>query len=395
VKLIIYDSVLILDELDHIGKASGSLANLFSVAHEHRDKIRIIGIANTHTLAASGSVFDGVDGVDILHFSAYSGQQLFEIIQTRLAPLYEDEDQAAAMKKFLSVPALNLLSKKIAAQTGDVRAVFEVLRGAIDAAVLSSSVTDAPTVTPANVLAALKVYTPSSTAPATSASSTAPTGGNSQQAAQVRGLGLQQRLVLLSVVLATQRLQTGLSLSSTGTASLPSPPKSPTKRGRSAESNTASIGAGSMDSAALHAFYSSVLTRGDAAIFSPVGRSEFADLLGMLETVGLVSLSAPSAKPGRQMSRSTSFKSTPSKSAAARAQAQDVKLAEGVRLDEVVRGLGCQVNVGTPSGDAPVDLREEEVRALYDREQTRMTRDVRNRASFVEEKNVFADALED
>jgi cell division control protein 6 len=35
--------------------------------------------------------------------------------------------------------------------------------------------------------------------------------------------------------------------------------------------------------------YSSMLTRGDNVIFTPVSRSEFSDLVGMLETVGLVS----------------------------------------------------------------------------------------------------------
>jgi cell division control protein 6 len=384
-------SLLILDELDHISPSAGSLASLFSMVHDNRSSIRVIGIANTHTMTSIGALFDGVAGVDTLHFAAYSGQDLLEIIQTRLGPLYDD-DHVAAMKKFLPLPALTLLGKKVAAQTGDVRAVFEVLRGAIDAAVMASSVTDAPAVSPAHVLSALKLYSPASTNTVTalpgSSTMSIARAGNSQLAAQVRQLGLQQRLVLLAIVLSMHRLQAGLSLGASTPALFPSVTKSPTKRARSAGSASLAPAAGSMDSSVLYTFYSSILVRGDGALFNPVPRSEFIDLLGMLETVGLISLSAPSGP--RQISRTTSLKNSPSKAAAVGARAQDVKLSEGVRADEVLRGLGCQ----DVTEVAAADSREEEVLAIFDREQARITREVRNRTQSTS-ADVFSEATED
>ena len=95
--------------------------------------------------------------------------QLQDILQSRLSPLHTTE-LAVEIKKFLPPPTLMLLTKKVAALTGDVRSLFEVLRGAIDLAVAPSttrkSVDENPfnppkaTVTPQHILAALKAYTP-------------------------------------------------------------------------------------------------------------------------------------------------------------------------------------------------------------------------------------------
>jgi cell division control protein 6 len=78
------------------------------------------------------------------------------------------------------------------------------------------------------------------------------------------------------------------------------------------------------------------------SFFTPASRSEFSDLVGMLEIVGLVSsssagsaASSPSKTGCRALGRAASFGVV--KAAVA---GQDIKLTETIRADEVIRGLG-------------------------------------------------------
>lgn len=394
-----YCSVIILDELDHIAKSPQSLTALFTLAQDHSASARFVGIANTHTLTSSTSALGDRADVQTVHFGAYTAVQLLEIIQLRLASLSQGEMDASIMKKFLPVPALTLLSKKIASQTGDVRAVFEVLRGAIDLAVVTAKASDDkdadPVVTPAHVLAAHKAYAPAAapmtrtmSAPAlvTSGMSPMATGG-SALASTVRGLGLQARLALLSVVLASKRVDSGLSLG-------PSPSAKPAIKRAASQGGSSSV---AIDSAQLHAYYAAALTRSESDVFTPVSRSEFADLLGMLETVGLVSLASPAGNAAsptkggarKPIARSLSFGGA-GKGKSVGARAQEVRLAQGVRVEEMLRGLGVQA---APEG-ADVDIREEEVRAVWSRERARIAREIKNLAIEVS-GDVFVDAMED
>ena len=123
-----------------------------------------------------------------------------------------------------------------------------------------------------------------------------------------------------------------------------------------------------------------MLTRGDNTVFTPVSRSEFADLLGMLETVGLAGSSSASAraatpstpsKTGRRaFGRSKSFHGSTLKSAAI----DNVRLADGVMRDEVLRGLGIGEQ---DKPDVAPDVREAEIRAIWAREQARITKDLK------------------
>ena len=127
---------------------------------------------------------------------------------------------AIEVNKFLPLPTLMLLTKKVAALTGDVQSLFEVLRGAIDLAVAPSmtrnSMDENPfnapkaTVTPQHILAALKAYTPAAPkAPTTnSIANTSPTTSNSETMTKIRNLGLQAQLVHLFILLSSKRLVT-------------------------------------------------------------------------------------------------------------------------------------------------------------------------------------------
>ncbi|KAJ8582740.1 hypothetical protein M405DRAFT_885168 [Rhizopogon salebrosus TDB-379] len=191
----------------------------------------------------------------------------------------ECAEAAEHANRFLPTATLTLLTKKIASQTGDVRALFEVFRGVIDFAITGSKVLVAdanplatPLPRPDHILAALKAYLPSaSTAHSSSASTPSPT--SSETVSKVHTFGLQVRLALLWVTL--------------------------------------------------------------------LASNEFSDLVGMLETVGLVSSSSagsadssPSKTGRRALGRAASFGVV--KGAAA---GQDIKLTETIRVGEVLVSL--------------------------------------------------------
>ncbi|KAJ7647053.1 P-loop containing nucleoside triphosphate hydrolase protein [Roridomyces roridus] len=389
--------IIILDELDHVAPTAQSLSSLFSLSASRPSTVRVVGIANTHTLTASSSVgfVPSAANVRTVHFAPYTPAQLLQILQSRLAPLYlselSDDPEAAdkasqEAKRFLTAPALNLLTKKVAALTGDVRSLFEVLRGAIDLAVASAPPSPTPnrteenplnpttksSVAPSHILAALKAYSPASTVPPR-VGGAAPT--NSEIVTKIRSLGLHARFALLALLLASKRVEAGLSLSSA--------PASPVKR---AASSAFSI----IDPTQLHSFYSVVLSRSADGMFPAVSRSEFSDLVSMLEGVGLVVCSSPTGsspvKGKRAVGRSASFGQ-----GANRGGACDVQLASAVRMEELLRGLG----VGEGATD---DVAAEVVNAIWIKENGKLSRDVNARNIKAKKDKVvagFDEAMED
>lgn len=362
--------------------------------------MRAIGIANTHTLSSTSTASSmaalTLTGVHTLHFAPYTPQQLLDIVRSRLVPLSDSESSRSSdidLAKFLPTPTLMLLTKKVAALTGDVRAVLEVLRGAIDIAVNTAAPADAtgnplnvsvPAVSPSHILSALKAYTP---APSTARPSVNGQAANisykstdSEVIIKIRELGLQSRLALLSLLLARMRLDSKLALSGSSAATSPSTPRSALKRTKSSASPLASASAVDVDT--LYSFYKGVLSRSEDGIFAPVSRSEFGDLLGMLETVGLVHLSLSSSSPGtpsksgkRGLSRTVSFGVGHLKGG------QEVTLVAGVRPEEVRRGLGIE------DTQEISDVKVEEVKVIWEKEKVRISRE-----SKAHSKNISAGA---
>ena len=340
--------------------------------------------------------------------------QLQDILQSRLSPLHTTE-LAVEIKKFLPPPTLMLLTKKVAALTGDVRSLFEVLRGAIDLAVAPSttrkSMDENPfnppkaTVTPQHILAALKAYAPAAPLASTtnSIANTSPTTSNSETVTKIRNLGLQAQLVLLTIMLGSKRLEVGLSLSTSSNAS----PKKPTAAAlkRTASSPNPALGtAVGIETGLLHTYYTTVLSRSDLGIFDPVSRSEFGDLLGVLEGVGLVSLSSSlfasesgssPSKGKKAFGRSASFGSGLGKNGAGAVGV--VRLVEGLWADEILRGLGASGSDSSPiSDDMPVDARKEEICGIWEQEKSRLTRDLKSLVSSSSRSaETFAGAFQD
>jgi cell division control protein 6 len=139
-----------------------------------------------------------------------------------------------------------------------------------------------------------------------------------------------------------------------------------------------------MDIGSLHIYYSTMLSKSGNDLVSPVGRSEFGDLIGMLEGCGLAGVRVhPSSPRKRAFKRSTSFENgTGCKSG-------EVRLGGGIREDEVRRGLGI-----SEAGDG--DVMVEEVRRIWEKEGRRLRRELRNRLdSKSVQRGEFEDAMED
>lgn len=373
----LFASVLILDELDHITPNEHSLSSIFTLTESLPSTLRLIGIANTHTLTTSASnSFLGSGNVQTLHFAPYTSSELQEILHTRLASLsnHGSLTPATEVKKFLPNATIILLAKKVATLTGDVRCLFEVLRGAIDMAVRASTSssnenplnTPPPKVTPQHILAAFKAYTPASTN-SNSNPTIAAVASNNEVLTKVHNLGLQARLVLLCIIIASKRLGAGLSLSHATSPKKPKP--SPIKRSFSTPNPTVTTCTG-VDTSSLNAFYKLILSRTESGIFETVSRSEFGDLIGVLEGAGLVSLSSsvgagvPRGK--KTFARSASFGAGLARNGVG--SVGEVRLVDGIWGDEVLRCLGAI----TASGP-----REEEIRNIWEGESLRLSKDLK------------------
>jgi len=304
---------------------------------------------------------------------------------TRLEPLFSDTVHLKQAENFLPKTSLTLLSKKIAAQAGDVRSLFEVLRSAIDSA--SKASTDialdgpVPVVTPNHIVSALKSYAPASTA-TSSASRNTNTASSSEVVAKVAGLGLHARLSLLAMLLAYRRQEHGLVISSI-------PAKTPAKAtpGKPALKRANTVPRMStLDMTQLHAYYTKLLSKSND-VFSAVSRTEFGDIINMLEVVGIVGKesngpSTPSKTGRRTIGRSTSF-SCGTKSSASSA----VIFVEGIRTDEILRGLGiCEQAI------TEMDAQQEELRAIWNKELRDIRKDVDAR---INSKTIIADGFAD
>lgn len=321
-----------------------------------------------------------------VHFSPYTSEQLANILATRLEPLFNDTVHLKQAEKLLPKTSLTLLSKKVAAQAGDVRSLFEVLRSAIDSASKASTEVGfdgpVPVVTPNHIITALKSYAPASTA-TPSASRTKDAASSSELVVKVSGIGLQARLSLLVMLLAFKRQERGLPISPLPLKSKLTPGKLLLKRANTVPHMS------TFDITQLHAYYMKVLSKSDD-VFSPVSRTEFVDIMNMLETLGIIGResngpSTPSKIGRRTIGRSTSFtcgtKANPLSA---------VTFAEGIRTEEILRGLGiCEQ--GAAEGKE-MDAQQDELRAIWNKELRDIIKDA---DSLTKGKAIIADGFAD
>lgn len=153
-----------------------------------------------------------------------------------------------------------------------------------------------------------------------------------------------------------------------------------------------------VDGSHLHAYYSHILRRGgDASISSPVSRTDFSDLLGMLEGAGLIVLGpsqlSPKKKrvcfgPSASFGRSSAWSSVRNGGTLT----EEVRLAPGVWVDEVLRGLGAGFSSNIK---ASRDVNEEELNTLWMKEDTIIRKELKaieNKRNAQEGSQMFIDA---
>jgi cell division control protein 6 len=328
---------MVLDELEHLhGEA---IPDIMSVATK---AFRIIGISNAHTLTTKPTA-----STVTFHFKPYAAAEMNEIVSSRLAALPLPSD----LKALVVPAALKFACTKIAGQTGDLRSCFALIREAIELAekehlkktLAHQGDDELPIVTigMGHILGAIK-------AAASKASGAA---------SVVRQLNLQARLVLLSLLLAIRRLNASLSLTST--------PKKGKQAAKPKANETLSI-----DS--LFNFYTTLLKGNDAG-FQPVTRSEFTDVLALLETQGLAEcgLSAASSK-GKKGDK-----------------AQTVGMPSNNREEEMVKGLTI------PEDGKEEGPKEREIRSIWNKETSRIKREADDQAlRFQKRKEAFEEAAE-
>ncbi|KAF8608765.1 P-loop containing nucleoside triphosphate hydrolase protein [Ceratobasidium sp. AG-I] len=377
--------IVVLDELDFILQSPSALSSIFAVATAAPSALRIIGISNTLTLGASGSQPTKLNTNDFLTLDvpAYTAEDIVKIVQGRLAPLEAlgnptpsasapTTSSLTGASLVIAPTALTFLSKKVAAQTGDLRAAFDAVRRTIE--LVEREVNPfAPPAMPLHTLGGGPSKPMNNAGVATMKHVLDSLRGRDglaggQAVGTARGLGMQARLVLVSILVARRRAAAGLvllpvkSVNSLTRTPSKAAPRTPSKTGRGAQPGSPSkrgrAGDAEMyEASALHAAYSAILTSDGA--FAPVSRSEFQDLLGVLETGGLITVVGATGN------------ATPSRRKAAGLGGEPlVGLAEGVREEDVLRGLGSAGAGGTAG------VKEEEAMALWERELKRSLRDV-------------------
>ncbi|KAI9865974.1 MAG: AAA ATPase [Trichoglossum hirsutum] len=131
--------IVVLDEIDHLLTLDLEvLYTIFEWSLHRSSRLILIGIANA--LDLTDRFLPRLKArklkPQLLPFLPYTAPQIASIITTRLQSLLPEKDEqgtvAAGYVPFLHPAAIQLCSKKVASQTGDLRKVFDICRRAID-----------------------------------------------------------------------------------------------------------------------------------------------------------------------------------------------------------------------------------------------------------------------
>lgn len=364
--------LVMLDEIDHLLNSDiEALYSLFDWSLHSTSRLILIGIANALDLTDRFLPRLKARNLkpQLLAFRPYSAPQIASIITSRLQSLMPaDPTCSTTYTPFLHPAAIQLCSKKVASQTGDLRKAFNIIRRAIDLIERETIEKEAQTTTNEdhNLLtppksSPLKPSTPSSTTtapgkqsskdstllayltPATApratishlASITSSIFNTGSTSARLSALNLQQKAVLCSLLTAEKRRARRIA----------DPFSTPTKAGKLPPSV-----------AELWTMYREMCTRDD--VLQPLTKTEFGDVVGSLEGLGLVgdcsgtgaSASArkglgvamgmvtPTKTPGRRKGRGA--EGWMATGAGAGAPGQEKRMTCGVEEAEMERELG-------------------------------------------------------
>ncbi|RXK40963.1 hypothetical protein M231_01811 [Tremella mesenterica] len=337
------NTLLVLDEIDSLlppapalppPATSHLLTKLFSLPSS---TTKLIAISNTLdlTLRASLLLPQGSEPL-VLPFKAYSATDMSAIVHSRLSQVGENGVQADGK-------AIELLTRKVEAQNGDLRMCLGCLTSAVTQAEsdwlkkcsTAPTADDVPLVKIglSHIVRAFNQHTQQLRAAAGSSA-----GVTSQVGRKIRSVQLQGKMVLVSLLVFMARARAGLQ-------GIPTPTSTPITI------NTPITKLETLTVPKLYATYTTLLSHKNSP-FPPSAESDFRDLLSNLEVLGLISVPM-----GNSMSRSGS--------GPVRGKGGKVELC--VREDEVREGLGI--------GEKGIKgLAEEEVTRIWEREQGRIER---------------------
>ena len=127
--------LVVLDEIDHILTMDPvSLYRVFEWSLQQTSRLTMVGIANA--LDLTDRFLPRLKSrnlkPELLPFLPYTAPQVKKIITTRLQSLVPEGTATANFIPFFHPAAIELCSRKVSSQTGDMRRAFEICRRAID-----------------------------------------------------------------------------------------------------------------------------------------------------------------------------------------------------------------------------------------------------------------------
>ncbi|KAJ1648109.1 AAA ATPase [Coemansia erecta] len=265
--------LVILDEVDSLlGSRQEVLYRLFELAAHPDSRMALVGIANA--LDLTDRFLPRLQARNcvpvLLNFNPYQVKDIVAILQSRLDSVSQGESEPVIQKA-----ALELCARKVAATSGDLRKALDVCRQAMEAAEMDSkrktvskdkeNGAEAAQMPKVSIMHIAKVLTKLNGSPI---------------AQKLDALNFQQKLVLCAYMSLA-----GIAVAAPG-------PATGTKRQASVSGGLAVSG--------LYAEYSSICTRLNNML-APVTRSEFLDLISMMEAQGVVVVEA--TKSGRRGGR--------------------------------------------------------------------------------------------
>lgn len=127
--------LVVLDEIDHIVTLDlESLYRLFEWSLQKTSRLSLVGIANA--LDLTDRFLPRLKSrnlkPELLSFLPYTSTQIKEVITSKLKALMPADTEKKSYIPFLHPAAIELCSRKVSTQTGDLRRAFEICRRAID-----------------------------------------------------------------------------------------------------------------------------------------------------------------------------------------------------------------------------------------------------------------------
>jgi cell division control protein 6 len=128
--------VLVLDEIDYL-LANDVLPKLFELSLRKNSRLILIGIANALDLTDRFLPRLKAKGLEphLIPFLSYTAPQISEVLTSRLRSLLtpaETEECDPGFLPFVHPAAIQLLSRKVASASGDLRKAFDILRRSLE-----------------------------------------------------------------------------------------------------------------------------------------------------------------------------------------------------------------------------------------------------------------------